>query len=324
MPSALRHRGEHEKSNGAPDQGGEGDTNLTASQWARQQSQWVTRSVDLARGYGQKVDVVSLGMKIVMSGLMVYAVYLLFCESCKDEYQKLTKALIEASSDAATGARGSISGAAVVLALATWLGTVLWMRRRAEVYLVDFHTYRHKDVGGDPRNEAGVPAQYERFLEESRVAQHLDGSTCFNDKSMTFQEKILRTSCIGESSLFPPSIFRDEVGQDGADAERVSLCMKGAREEAEMMMFNAVEQLLEKTGTRATDVDILVVNCSLFCPTPSLSAMLVNRFGFRADVQAFNLGGMGCRWARVGSSGVWRDLVRSGGGWLGLVARASG
>lgn len=56
----------------------------------------------------------------------------------------------------------------------------------------------------------------------------------------------------------------------------------------------AVEQLLEKTKTRPCDVGILVVNCSLFCPTPSLSAMLVNKFHFREDILTYNLGGMGC------------------------------
>ncbi len=37
-----------------------------------------------------------------------------------------------------------------------------------------------------------------------------------------------------------------------------------------------------------------MVNCSLFCPTPSLSAMLVNRFGMRSSILSYNLGGMGC------------------------------
>jgi len=197
-----------------------------------------------------------------------------------------------------------------VLVLATWIFTVLYMRRRADVYLVDFETYKHADVGGDPRNTAGRPVHYERFLAESRLAKHLDGSPCFTDRSMEFQEKILRTSCIGETSIFPPSIFREEVGQDGAEAERVSLSMRGAREEAELMMFNAVEQLLEKTKTRPCDVGILVVNCSLFCPTPSLSAMLVNKFHFREDILTYNLGGMGCS-ASVIAVDLARRLLNS-------------
>ena len=178
----MRNRNE-KKSNDVTEE----EEALTASQWARRQSQWLTRNVDLARGYGQRVDLATLFMKVALSGLMAYSAYLLFCESCKDEYHKLAYALVEAGTDAATGARGSMSGAAVVLALATWLGTVLWMRRRAEVYLVDFTTYKHKDVGGDSRNVAGRPVTYERFLDESRLALHPDGVPCFNERSMDFQ-----------------------------------------------------------------------------------------------------------------------------------------
>ena len=47
-------------------------------------------------------------------------------------------------------------------------------------------------------------------------------------------------------------------------------------------------------GLKPTDIDILIVNCSLFCPTPSLSAMIVNHFRMRPDILSYNLGGMGC------------------------------
>ena len=44
-------------------------------------------------------------------------------------------------------------------------------------------------------------------------------------------------------------------------------------------------------GLKAKDIDILVVNCSLFNPTPSLSAMIVNHFKMRPDVISYNLAG---------------------------------
>lgn len=44
-------------------------------------------------------------------------------------------------------------------------------------------------------------------------------------------------------------------------------------------------------GLKAKDIDILVVNCSLFNPTPSLSAMIVNHFKMRSDVITYNLAG---------------------------------
>eukprot|EP00877_Chromochloris_zofingiensis_P011289 jgi/Chrzof1/6413/Cz18g09230.t1_LCKAS7 len=48
------------------------------------------------------------------------------------------------------------------------------------------------------------------------------------------------------------------------------------------------------TGLQPKDIDILVTSCSIFCPTPSMSALLVNKFKFREDIQSYHLGGMGC------------------------------
>ncbi|GMH29239.1 hypothetical protein Nepgr_031082 [Nepenthes gracilis] len=70
--------------------------------------------------------------------------------------------------------------------------------------------------------------------------------------------------------------------------------MAEARKEAEMVMFGAIDELLEKTAVKAKDIGIVVVNCSLFNPTPSLSAMIVNRYKMSGYVESFNLGGMGC------------------------------
>ena len=52
--------------------------------------------------------------------------------------------------------------------------------------------------------------------------------------------------------------------------------------------------MLDKTGIRPDQVDVVVTNCSIFNPVPSLSAMLVNKFKMRDDVRTFSLGGMGC------------------------------
>ena len=43
-----------------------------------------------------------------------------------------------------------------------------------------------------------------------------------------------------------------------------------------------------------TQVDIVIVSCSCFGPTPSLAAMVVNRFDMRESTLTYNLGGMGC------------------------------
>lgn len=56
-------------------------------------------------------------------------------------------------------------------------------------------------------------------------------------------------------------------------------------------------------------MDILITNCSIFCPTPSLASMLINKFKFRRDVQSYNLGGMGCSIGVI-AIGLVRDMLQ--------------
>ena len=59
-------------------------------------------------------------------------------------------------------------------------------------------------------------------------------------------------------------------------------------------MKDCVANALKSSGYKAQDIDILIVNCSLFSPTPSLCAMIINDFGMRSDILSYNLSGMGC------------------------------
>ena len=71
----------------------------------------------------------------------------------------------------------------------------------------------------------------------------------------------------------------------------------------------AGQQKYEEGGLHAAQVDILIVNCSLFNPTPSLSAMVVNHFGMRPDIKSYNLSGMGCS-AGIISIVLARELLQ--------------
>lgn len=63
--------------------------------------------------------------------------------------------------------------------------------------------------------------------------------------------------------------------------------MANARAEAEMVMFGAVADALKKTGLKPSQIGVLVVNCSLFNPTPSLAAYVHHTISFiLADVKA--------------------------------------
>lgn len=63
---------------------------------------------------------------------------------------------------------------------------------------------------------------------------------------------------------------------------------------SQAVIFDVVRDLLQKTRTNPASIDILVINCSLFSPTPSLCSMVINEFGMRTDISSYNLSGMGC------------------------------
>ncbi|MQM21240.1 hypothetical protein Taro_054274 [Colocasia esculenta] len=154
-------------------------------------------------------------------------------------------------------------------ALVVFLGTLNFMSRPRPVYLLDFACYKPEDARKCTR---------EIFMERSRLAD------TFTEENLEFQRKILERSGLGQDTYFPEAVLRVPPNP----------CMAEARKEAEMVMFGAIDDLLKKTGVKAKDIGILVVNCSLFNPTPSLSAMIVNHYKLRGNIASFNLGGMGC------------------------------
>jgi 3-ketoacyl-CoA synthase len=70
--------------------------------------------------------------------------------------------------------------------------------------------------------------------------------------------------------------------------------MEKARLEFDLVVMTSIEEVLKKTGVKPKEIGVVVVNCSLFTPTPSLSAVIMNRFKMGNNVINYNLGGMGC------------------------------
>lgn len=161
------------------------------------------------------------------------------------------------------------------------------------IYLVDFACYK-------PSEEFGFTKEY--FMAHSKK------TGLFDDESLGFQKKILEKSGIGERTYFPGAIL----------AYPPRLTMKEARAEAEMVMFGALDEVFEKCKIRPKDISILVVNCSLFNPTPSLSAMIVNHYKMRENILSFNLGGMGCS-AGIIALDLAREMLKVHGSSYALV-----
>jgi 3-ketoacyl-CoA synthase len=157
---------------------------------------------------------------------------------------------------------------ALAAILATVLGTVYLMRRPA-VYLLDFACYK--------------PGPDHLSTKEILIRQAAASGDVTHD-NLVFQQKVLDRSGLGPATYLPKALLNLPPNP----------CMAEARAEAEAIVFGAVDQVLAQTGVRARDIGIVVVNCGLFSPMPSLSAMIVNHYKLRGNVASYSLGGMGC------------------------------
>lgn len=79
--------------------------------------------------------------------------------------------------------------------------------------------------------------------------------------------------------------------QSGRDDK---LGIEAARFEFAATCFTTIEDLLNKTGVRPHQINFVITNSSLFNPTPSLCAAIMNHFKMGADTMSYSLGGMGC------------------------------
>lgn len=154
------------------------------------------------------------------------------------------------------------------------------VRKPRPVYLMDSEVYV------PPKR---LHVSVDRYMETTLTTKRVD------EESAEFQRKILTKSGIGQKSAFPASILEhcDEIPKAGGDVRAVCN-MQYAREEAELVVFGALDALFLNNSLDPKSVDLLVVNCSLFNPTPSLSAMIVNKYKMRTSVLTYNLAGMGC------------------------------
>jgi 3-ketoacyl-CoA synthase len=169
------------------------------------------------------------------------------------------------------------------------------MRKQNPVYLIDIQTFMPPE---------SLVVSTERFMECTRASQ------AFDEDSVDFQRRLLGRSGIGERSAFPASIMEhaEEIPNSGGDVRAVCN-MHYARAEAEHVIFSCLDKLFVTNGVDPKSVDILIVNCSLFNPTPSLSAMIVNKYKLRSSVLTYNLSGMGCS-AGLISVDLAKDLLQ--------------
>ncbi|XP_054799700.1 3-ketoacyl-CoA synthase 2-like [Prosopis cineraria] len=159
-------------------------------------------------------------------------------------------------------------------------------RQTSEVYLVDFACYKLNDSCAITTN---------MLVEQSKNVG------VFSEESLKRIRKIVDRSGLGPKTYLPQAIMQSNPPK---------VCLDEARKETETVFFGAIDELLEKTWVQPKDIRILVVNSSMFCPTPSLCDIIVNRYNLRHNILCYNLSGMGCS-ARVLAIDFAKRLLQS-------------
>lgn len=154
----------------------------------------------------------------------------------------------------------------VALAAAYYVGRY----KKDAIYLLDFSVSK-------------APSSW-RLTRDTFVA--LVENAGMRPDEIDFQVKVLERSGLGHQETFgTPAILSGDMTATGIDA---------CRSEYAELCFAAVEEVLDKTGVKPHQVKFVITNSSLFNPTPSLSASIINRFKMPATTINYSLGGMGC------------------------------
>ena len=183
----------------------------------------------------------------------------------------------------------------------------LLLRRGRSVYLLDFATFTPP---------ADWQVSHEQLLQAVRnvSAYRAREGMCSNtEDDVAFQAKVLANSGTGQATAWPPGILRC-LGE-GTDPD---LTLEETRHEAEIIICQVLEQLFERTGVQPKEVDYLIINCSLFSPTPSLCALACSKFRFRSNLRTYNLSGQGCS-ASLLSVDLATELLRANPNSLAVV-----
>ncbi|TKW20854.1 hypothetical protein SEVIR_4G117200v4 [Setaria viridis] len=149
------------------------------------------------------------------------------------------------------------------------LGTLYLMHRPRSVYLLDYACFRHTFDCRTPM---------------ATFVEHAHQMASFDDKSIHFMKRMLENSGLGDQTYLPPNTHYIPP----------TYTLSDARDEAEQVIFSSIDDLFAKTGISPMAIDILVTNCTVFNPVPSLVDIIVNKYKLRGDIHNIHISGMGC------------------------------
>ncbi|KXZ56245.1 hypothetical protein GPECTOR_1g213 [Gonium pectorale] len=166
----------------------------------------------------------------------------------------------------------------------------------SKVYLLDFYCYKPPeelvvsmvdvDVAWNERrkHEGSIFTKGNNISAEDAAKADAEAQDIID-----FQYRVWQRAGLSDNATYLPKAIHPKFCGNNPRTD-----MDAAAEECRMAVCGAVEGVLKQTGLRATDIDILISTCSIYCPTPSMASMIVNAFKMRKDIEAWHLGGMGC------------------------------
>ncbi|XP_010423567.1 PREDICTED: 3-ketoacyl-CoA synthase 19-like [Camelina sativa] len=127
----------------------------------------------------------------------------------------------------------------------------------------------------------------ERKLDTETCAKVVQRNKNLGLEEYRFLLRTMASSGIGEETYGPINVL---------EGREDSPTLRDAHSEMDEIIFDTLDKLFQKTKglVSPSDIDILVVNVSLFAPSPSLTSRVINRYKMREDIRSFNLSGLGC------------------------------
>ncbi|XBI07238.1 hypothetical protein VPH35_135168 [Triticum aestivum] len=170
------------------------------------------------------------------------------------------------------------------LCVATMTTLLYLMSRSRTVYIVDYACFR--------------PDSNYRTSKAAWI-ENIHHSWSYDDSGhLRFLTRISERSGLGDDTYLP-----------GLPPSYPTILFE-ARAEAELSILTTIDELLLKTSIDLDAIAILIVNCSLFNPTPSLADMIMRRYKHRDHIYNVQLSGMGCS-AGLIAVGLAKDLLQN-------------
>lgn len=172
-----------------------------------------------------------------------------------------------------------------VLSLVAFALVYYIAKRPRPVYLVDFMTSKMDDA-------------LKMTMPETK--QIIVRSGLFTKEYIDWQSRLLDLTGLGHETYLPRPFHIDPM----------VTTLASSREECEIVIRCACDRLFANAHIDPTkDIDVVICNCSLFNPTPSISAMLMNMYKIKDTCKNYNLSGMGCS-AGLFSIDLAKDLLQ--------------